>query len=568
MTEQLDNRFSEASIADKLCELGKLDQEALDRVWRWSGENRQSLVEVIPSLGIMPEREMAEHLASFLDLPLATPNDYPTGIETQTDLGERFLKDSRAVPLNESDETISLAMVNPLDDFARRAVQLKSGKSIALYIAVPSELEQALDRLYVDQNSHLDEIVEDISDDREFDDDAERLRDMASEAPVIRLVNLIINRAVELRASDIHIEPYENQLRVRYRIDGILHEAESPSARLRFAIISRLKIMAKLNIAERRLPQDGRIKLVVRGNEIDLRVSCIPTMYGESVVLRILDKMSGIMGLSEIGFDETALRGYRDSLDRPNGIILVTGPTGSGKTTTLYGSLLHLNEIERNIITVEDPIEYRIGGINQIQVKPQIGLSFAHALRSILRHDPDIVMVGEIRDVETAEIAIQAALTGHLVLSTLHTNSAVITINRLLEMGIADYLLTSTLVSVLAQRLVRKLCPHCKEPYEALPDLVKQLHIYRLTNEPTVELYRPKGCEECGGTGYLGRTPIAEFLPLSDPIQTQILKHADSQTVQSCAIEHGMTTMYEDGLRKVMAGETTTDEILRVTREQ
>lgn len=519
------------------------------------------------SLGLVSERDMASLLAEFLHLPLANSEDYPDDLPTETNLGERFLRQARIMPLVETDHEIYLAMADPLDDYSKRAIEMKSGKTAITRIAVPSEVEEAIERVYGNGRSSLDEIVESIGDDGVLDDDAERLKDLASEAPVIRLVNLIISKSVEARASDVHIEPFENRLRVRYRVDGVLHEVESPPSRLRFAVISRIKIMARLNIAERRLPQDGRIKLVVRGREVDLRVSCLPTMYGESVVLRILDRTGGVLELPQLGFDPAILEDFHELLRRPNGIVLVTGPTGSGKTTTLYASLLMVNEEERKIVTVEDPIEYRLEGVNQIQVKPQIGLSFANALRSILRHDPDTIMVGEIRDLETAQIAVQAALTGHLVLSTLHTNTAAATVSRLLDMGVEDYLLTSTLSGVVAQRLVRTLCPRCKTPYKALPEFVNQMQLRRMTNEPEITLHRANGCDHCNGTGYYGRSVIAEILVMNDSIQSLVLKHADSRAIHQSAVESGMRTMYEDGMRKALSGVTSVEEVLRVTRE-
>jgi general secretion pathway protein E len=354
---------------------------------------------------------------------------------------------------------------------------------------------------------------------------------------------------------------------VRYRIDGMLREVEPPPGRFRAAIVSRIKIMARLNIAERRLPQDGRIKLAVRGTPIDLRIATVPTMHGECVVLRLLNREGVRLDFAALGLGGRNLEVYLDALERPHGILLVTGPTGSGKTTTLYASLVRLNTPERKILTVEDPVEYQLDGINQIQVKQSIGLGFPNVLRSLLRHDPDIIMVGEIRDVETAEIAVQAALTGHLVLSTLHTNNAVSSITRLLDMGVQDYLLTSTVTGVAAQRLVRTLCPHCREPYPALPELVKQLGLQRFTGTAEISLCRPRGCDECLGTGYFGRTTIFETLIMSDAIRRLVLRHAESGELQRAAVEEGMRTMYEDGMIKALAGDTTIEEVLKVTRE-
>ena len=384
---------------------------------------------------------------------------------------------------------------------------------------------------------------------------------------MIRLVSLIITNALEARASDIHIEPFENRLAVRYRIDGVLHEVESPPRRFSAAVISRIKIMANLDIAERRLPQDGRIRLRVQGKEIDLRVSTVPTMHGESVVLRILDKGGVALDFKRLGFEDDILARFLDVLMQPHGILLVTGPTGSGKTTTLYTALERLNQPDVKILTVEDPVEYQMPGINQIQVKPQINLTFANALRSIVRQDPDVIMIGEIRDLETAEIAVQSALTGHLVLSTVHTNDAASTVNRLLDMGVEDYLLTSTVIGILAQRLVRTLCPSCKEPHIALPEIVEQMGLARFSSEREITLYRPKGCPQCAQTGYSGRISIMEMLPITDPLRSLVMKHATASDLKSEAVRGGMLTMYEDGLRKAVRGITTFEEVLRVTRE-
>ena len=363
-----------------------------------------------------------------------------------------------------------------------------------------------------------------------------------------------------------------------------MREVESPPSRLSAAVISRIKIMAKLNIAERRLPQDGRIQLRAQGKEIDLRVSTVPTLYGESVVMRILDKASVVLDFAVLGFSPRTLKRFREILALPHGILLVTGPTGSGKTTTLYTALQTLNTPERKILTVEDPVEYQLEGINQIQAKPQINLTFAHALRAIVRQDPDVIMIGEMRDLETAGIAVQSALTGHLVLSTLHTNDAAGSITRLLDMGVDDYLLTSTISGILAQRLVRLLCVHCRQPYPALPELVTEMRLHRfaetgdkpLTPNPSppggegskITLYKPVGCEHCGGTGYRGRAAIMEFLVMSDPLRRLVLKHADAGELQATAQQEGMDTMYEDGLRKAVAGLTTIEEVLRVTTQQ
>src|SRR5215469_1803463 len=464
-----------AALSDHLIRQGQIDPKSLERAQNLATESGSRLETVLTQLGLLSERALAQATAKLLDLELAAASQYPQTAILPERLRLKFLRKSRALPIALDDHTITIAMADPLDGFAVSAIAMVADREAAIRVAVPIELEAALDRLYPEEESAGRQAADELMSTSApaNDDDAEVLRDLASEAPLIRLVNQLISHAVETRASDIHIDPFEDRLRVRYRYDGVLHEMESPPRRLQAAVVSRIKIMASLDIAERRLPQDGRIKLVVRGHEIDLRVSTIPSLHGESVVLRILDRSAVNLDFAQLGMAP----GFTDRLcrllDLPNGIILVTGPTGSGKTTTLYTGLLHLNSSERNIVTVEDPIEYQLPGITQIQVKPQIGLNFASLLRVILRHDPDVVMIGEIRDLETAQIAIQAALTGHLVLSTLHTNSAASAIARLRDMGLEDYLLTATLNGIMAQRLVRRLCPECKRPARASSEVVE-----------------------------------------------------------------------------------------------
>ena len=434
-------------------------------------------------------------------------------------------------------------------------------------VGLRAEIADLLERYYGSGRSAMGAIVENLGDDASGDEaDVEQLRDLASEAPVIRLVNLVIQRAVELRASDIHIEPFENRLKVRYRVDGVLEEAESPPANLTAAVISRIKIMAKLNIAERRLPQDGRIMVRVQGKELDLRVSTVPTAHGESVVMRLLDRESVVLDFKALGFTDEFLASFVKVLEQPHGILLVTGPTGSGKTTTLYAALNQLNTPDVKIITVEDPVEYQIEGINQIQAKPQIGLDFSHALRSIVRQDPDIIMIGEMRDLETARIAIQSALTGHLVLSTLHTNNAAGGITRMLDMGVEDYLLTSTVNGILAQRLVRRIEPTHAERYEALPEVIEEFGLRRFQPEGPIFLTRPKP-SALTPTGYLGRTTIMEFLVMDDSLRRLVMQHAGMGELEEAARARGMRTMYEDGLVKAMQGLTTIEEVMRVTQE-
>ena len=560
------DRF-EAALGDRLIEGGHLDDAGLDRARRIRSDTGEPMTSLLPKLGLVSERDLAEAIAGQLDLPLLTTKDFPEAPLYEDKLSPRFLREAQVLPIAEEPEGLVVAMADPLNDYAADAMRLVSGRNLLRRVAVPAELESAIDRLY-SEGSGLGGLVKDtvVGAEESLEVDVERLRDLASEAPVIRLVNHLITKAVEGRASDIHIEPYENSLRVRYRVDGVLQEVESPPNRFRAAIVSRIKIMAKLNIAERRLPQDGRIKLAIRGTPIDLRVATLPTMHGEGVVMRVLDRQGVSLDFHSLGINDRSLETFVRILERPHGIVLVTGPTGSGKTTTLYTSLVRLNSPDKKILTVEDPIEYQLDGVNQIQVKPAIGLSFANVLRSILRQDPDIIMIGEIRDVETAEIAIQAALTGHLVMSTLHTNNAASTITRLLDMGAEDYLLTSTLNGVQAQRLVRTLCHHCRVREKALPELVEQIGLHRWAAEDEIFVFRPQGCEHCNGTGFFGRSTVSEVLVVTDTIRRLILTRAEAKELHKAAMEEGMCTMYEDGMQKALAGLTTVEEVLRVTR--
>ena len=479
----------------------------------------------------------------------------------------RFLKQLAVCPIGEDETHVDLLVADPQDPYAAEAVALATGRAVRVKVGLRAEIADLVERYYGSGRSAMGTIVENLGDEAGGDEaDVEQLRDLASEAPVIRLVNLVIQRAVELRASDIHIEPFENRLKVRYRVDGVLEESESPPANLTAAVISRIKIMAKLNIAERRLPQDGRIMVRVQGKELDLRVSSVPTAHGESVVMRLLDRESVVLDFKALGFTDEFLDKFVKVLEQPHGILLVTGPTGSGKTTTLYAALSQLNTPDVKIITVEDPVEYQIEGINQIQAKPQIGLDFAHALRSIVRQDPDIIMIGEMRDLETCRIAIQSALTGHLVLSTLHTNNAAGGITRMMDMGVEDYLLTSTVNGILAQRLVRRLEPTHAERYEALPEVIEEFGLRRFQPEGPIHLWRPKP-SALTPTGYLGRTTIMEFLVMDDGLRRLVMQHAGMGELEDAARARGMRTMYEDGLVKAMQGLTTIEEVLRVTQE-
>ena len=558
-------------LGEILIERGKLDLANLERALRvQETEKKERIGAILTRTGFAAERDVIDALASQLALPVVPLAAYPELPILEERVSLRFIKESRALPLLEDQDQLILAMVDPLDQYVLNAFHLVTGRTVVAQLAVPSELDSAFERLYGTGKTSMDQIVGEVEtrDDDGGNEDLQQLKELASEAPIIRLVSLIISHALQARASDIHIEPFENRLIVRYRVDGVMHEVESPPRRFSAAVISRIKIMASLDIAERRLPQDGRIKLRLQGKEIDLRVSTVPTMHGESVVMRILDKSGTTLDFATLGFDAVGLERFSQVLSQPHGIVLVTGPTGSGKTTTLYTALDKLNKPDIKILTVEDPVEYQMEGINQIQVKPQIGLTFANALRSIVRQDPDVIMIGEIRDLETAQIAVQSALTGHMVLSTLHTNDAASTINRLLDMGMDDYLLTSTVNGILAQRLVRTLCSQCRQAYPALPEVVEEMQLQRYTAASPVTLYRPVGCEECGGTGYSGRVSIVELLVMTDTIRGMIMRHVTSGEVRQQAIVDGMQTMYENGLSKAVAGVTTIEEVLRVTREE
>jgi len=562
-----DRQTFEHALVERLLRSEKLNASAVDRALRVRAESEDRLEVVLANLGLASELDIAEAVAAELGLSVARAADFPEISVLCKEISTKFLRASCVLPIDVSEDAICLAMADPLDGYVRRAIEMRVGRSVLPLVATPSDIQAAHERLF-NARSQLGQLVQEIEggDDSGTVEDVDRLRDLASEAPVIRLVNLLIVRAIEGRASDIHVEPFDSRLLVRYRIDGILQIAAEPSVRLRAAVVSRIKIMARMNIAERRLPQDGRIRFAFRGRDLDLRVSTMPTMHGESVVMRILDRTSLVNDFRALGFFEDTERTLIETLARPQGILLVTGPTGSGKTTSLYTALLRLNVPGSKLFTVEDPVEYELEGVNQIQVKGQIGLSFAQILRSVLRQDPDTIMIGEIRDRETAEVAVQAALTGHLVLSTLHTNDAAGSVTRLLDMGVADYLVTSTVNGVLAQRLVRQLCPHCREPYDALPELVRQIGIADDRSAGTT-LYRAAGCEVCRGTGYHGRTVVTEFLTMTDSLRRLVLDGADAWTLRQAAVENGMRTMYADGMLKALAGITTLEEVMRVTSD-
>ena len=552
-------------VVQALLQRGKLKEADLVRARKLQEQDGGDLLQLLGRLGLVSERDHAEACAAELDLPLRSGKDVPELPPEEVLLSLKFMKQFHVVPVAVEPGHVDVLLADPQDAYALDAVRLATGREPRAAVALRSEIDELVERWHGQGRSAMDSIVEGAEGEENFDD-VEHLRDLASEAPVIRLVNLVIQRAVELRASDIHIEPFENRLKVRYRVDGVLQEGESPPANLTAAVISRIKIMAKLNIAERRLPQDGRIMARVQGKELDLRVSTIPTAHGESVVMRLLDRETVVLDFNRLGFGSQFMPRFQKVLEQPHGILLVTGPTGSGKTTTLYTALSKLNTPDVKIITVEDPVEYQIDGINQIQAKPQIGLDFANALRSIVRQDPDIIMIGEMRDLETARIAIQSALTGHLVLSTLHTNNAAGGITRLLDMGVEDYLLTSTVNGILAQRLVRRLEPTHAEKYPASPEEIEKFGLRRFQPQGEICLYRPKP-SALSPTGYLGRTTIMELLVMDDEVRRAVMRHAGMDEIERLARQAGMATMYEVGIAKALRGETTIEEVLRVTED-
>jgi general secretion pathway protein E len=541
----------------------------LERVTTYANEGFMSPIVAVRHLGLMPERQLAQLLSEFTGLPVVEPHHYPEVVPIAEPIGIRYLKKSGVLPLSSSEHAIVLAVTNPFDASIAQSFRLLTNKPVRLSIAIPSELDAAIQRLYGSGRSEVTDIVNGLeSEDRLTDAETQRLKEMASEAPIVRLLNLIIAQAVERRASDIHIESYETRVSLRYRIDGVLQDVENPPPQIGPALVSRIKILSKLNIAERRLPQDGRVKLAVIGKLIDFRVSIVPTLHGERIVLRILDHDNSPKTLDSLGLSQATLGRLRHVLTRPNGIFLVTGPTGSGKTTTLYAVLNALPVREKNIITVEDPVEYQLDGVNQIQVKPGIGLTFASILRSILRQDPDIIMVGEIRDPETADIAVHAALTGHLVLSTLHTNSAAGSVSRLLDMGIKGYLLASALEGVLAQRLVRRLCDHCKTETILTSDQAEAIGLPCREASGPAMIFRPDGCPRCAGTGYRGRLVIADLMIVNDELRSLITRGASSHEIEALGMaQSGNRGLRGDGLRLVAEGLTSLEEVSAVASE-
>jgi general secretion pathway protein E len=557
-------------LGQLLVERGLLPQDDLQKALGLQRERKGRLGKILLDLGYVSQQDLQSVLSEQLGIPRVDPAELQEVPMEAATLPSGFLRQSLLYPYRVEDGTVFIAMADPLDSDNIRAIEQLMGRKAEVRLATEAAILKALD-LWLGAEQPEEGVVAPDADESSRVAEAEaadidQLRDLASEAPVIRWVNQSIARALERRSSDIHFEPFEKQFRVRYRIDGVLYEVPAPPREMQAAITSRIKLMAKLNIAEQRLPQDGRIPLRVLGREIDLRVSTLPTLYGESVVMRLLDRSaSERFSLVTLGFPESLLRKMEHYLSLPHGLFLVTGPTGSGKSTTLYGSLRRLNTMDKKVITVEDPVEYQLPGVNQIHVNPQIGLTFAAGLRHIVRQDPDIIMIGEIRDLETAEIAMRAALTGHLVFSTLHTNDAPSAVTRLTDMGVEHYLVSSSLVAVLAQRLVRVLCPDCRKPYAAEGDELRK-EGWECASGP-LTLYRAAGCAHCGHAGFLGRVGIFEFMELDEGIRRAIVARADASTLRAAARERGMRSLKEDGWLKIASGQTTVEEVLRVTQE-
>ncbi len=549
-----------------------VSNKEIEDICKKQGENNFSIQRIILGAGIMNKKEMMQLLSEEIGVPYVDLEGKTFDPSIVAMLSEEISRKHNLVTIGKKKEKLIVAMANPLDVYTHDEIKIITGYEVEPYLAYSDDISKVLDSVYgITEN--LQQMIGEITSlpitavEEEVEDmEITRSVTESHEAPVIALVNLIMLRAIKEGASDIHIEPSgDKHLKVRYRIDGILHDIMSPPKSLHMAIISRVKIMSNMNIAERRLPQDGRIKVQVHGREVNFRVSTIPAVNGESAVLRILDPAQIMLNLKSIGFSDNNLEKYQKLIEKPNGIILVTGPTGSGKSTTLYATLNILNSIEKKIMTIEDPVEYRLDGISQLQAKPKIGLTFAAGLRSFLRQDPDIMLVGEIRDKETAEVAIQSALTGHLVLSTLHTNDAPSSVIRLIDMGIEPFLISSSVIGVIAQRLVRKICPYCKREAPVTDEIKAVLEEFNVS-PGEIRLFYGEGCPHCKQTGYKGRTAVFELMVINEPIRELIYGHASLSEIRDAAIKkNGMVTLKEDGLLKIGAGITTMEEVVRAT---
>jgi type IV pilus assembly protein PilB len=559
-------------VAKKLGELllqeGLIESEQLNRALEEQRHGGERIGAVLIKMGFISEEVLVEFLARQFHVPAVNPSRLTI---TQAIIGlipPEIAQKYQAVPFGLMGHTLNVAMADPGNLFVIDDIRFLTRKNIQVHVASETIIKRVLGR-YQTGDENIDEVLDRLRDDVDVDlvessqeMDISFLEDAAEQAPVVKLVNHILMDAIRKQASDIHIEPYEKSLRVRLRLDGILYEMMRPPLQLRNAVVSRLKIMSRLDIAERRLPQDGRIKLKARGREMEFRVSVMPTLFGEKIVLRLLDKTGLQLDMTKLGFEESQFKWFREAISQPYGMILVTGPTGSGKTTTLYSALSELNRVSHNILTAEDPVEYSLSGINQIQIHDAIGLSFASALRSFLRQDPDIIMVGEIRDFETAEVAIKAALTGHLVLSTVHTNDAASTIVRLLNMGVESFLVSSAVNLVVAQRLVRRICAQCREVEAVPPEALIELGISE-KEVPSFVCYRGKGCADCSGTGYRGRIALYEVMTMHEKLREMVLIGASASEIKREAINHGMLTLRLSGIHKLKEGVTSIGEVLR-----
>lgn len=557
-------RRERKSLGEAMVELGLITPEKLKEAKQEAERTRESLRRVLVKLGMIDEEAIVSFIEEQMGIPRMDLSNYLIDPKTLEFVPENLARKYLLIPLFKIGETLTVAMVDPMDVFAIDELRLKTHCEIEPVVVSEKELLKALDQYYGAKGT-MEDVIKSIDKEKlglkeGVEPGLKTLESLVEEAPVVKLVNLMIIEAIKAGASDIHIEPDENVMRTRYRVDGILHEVTSPPKHLQPAVISRVKILSGMDIAEKRIPQDGRFQLKLENRQIDLRVSTVPTVYGENVVLRLLDLTTILLGLSELGFSSEVLKIYEKLIQKAYGIILVTGPTGSGKTTTLYSSISTINSPEKNIITIEDPIEYRLELVRQMQVNPKAGLTFANGLRSILRQDPDIIMVGEIRDLETAEIAIQAALTGHLVFSTLHTNDAPGAITRLVDMGVEPFLIASSVIGIIAQRLVRKICNDCKEPYT--PAFLKDMGL-----SEKIKFFRGKGCKKCMDTGYKGRIGIFELMVPNDELRALTVAKASSNEIRKAALKSGMKTMRDDGVEKTKTGITTLEEVLRVTQE-
>ena len=543
-------------IGDLLVEANLVTREQVEAAVELQATSDLPLPDILVNMGVVSETDIARTLALRFGMKFVSPADLRVNPAVARLISEQVAKRCKAIPIEKRGNTLTVAVADPFNVVARDDIATLTGCQIEVVLTTERGIRRVIEQAYRMGADGGEALAEE-------DAETERLRELVDEAPIVRLVDNIIDQALEERASDIHIEAREDRMQVRFRIDGLLREAMSAPRAGHGAIVSRIKVMASLDIAERRLPQDGRIQIKDAGRDVDIRVSTLPTIFGEKVVMRLLDKVRAITSLEELGFLPETLREFREAIRRPYGIILVCGPTGSGKTTTLMAALRELNAFTHNIVTIEDPVEYQVPGVNQIQANERIGLTFAHGLRAVLRQDPNIVMVGEVRDRDTAEIAIRAALTGHLVLTTIHTNEAAGAVPRLVDMGIEPFLVASSLMAVLAQRLARTICRHCKEGVELPLDDPGRLAL-NLSSDRALVTYRGRGCSYCGNTGYSGRIAIHEFLPMTSELRSAVSQRVSAAVIKNLALKAGMRPLLQDGVAKVLRGSTTLEEICRV----